>query len=496
MPAIRATAVRQLAVRVLLGVAADALLSAACYGLQLNLATASLVLLLSVVAQALSATFLSAVIASFIAAGFLNYFFVPPVLTWRVASPFDLVALVAFITTAVTITRLATRACEEALKAERRRQSLEQLCQCGERLLTLDPENGVIPGLLRTYLDIFHLKAVCFFEGESATTFREGDADLLALRTRDAYFSGADADDLDHQIAIRCMRTGGRVTGVIGFEELRDPQLTARSLVTMAIAALDRAQAFREASLAVAASRTEALRAVVLDALAHELKTPLATILTAAGALHETVVTTEQQNLAEEIEAEAVHLSELTSTLLRKAEMESEQIEARMNRVDLLVLTRAIVARYSRQHGDRQISLKTSGVESAPVVADDDLLLLAIGQLMDNAVKYSDPASAVTVTLECNDQCVSVRVWNGGSFVHVNDRPRIFERFYRGAATQHAVAGSGLGLYVARRIARTHRGTLSLEDGTPDGVAFRLVLPICETEKSNGEHINELVGSR
>jgi two-component system sensor histidine kinase KdpD len=490
--------VRGLAKQILFGVMADALLTAACYSLRLNLAAASLVLLVSVVVQALSGTIVSAIVASFIAAAFLNYFFVPPVLSWRVASPFDLIALAAFISTAVVITRLVSKAGEEATKAEHRRQCIEQVYQCSERLLMLGPEDGVISGLLATYREIFDLTAVCFFQGESAEIFSAGDADVLASHTRSAYFSATDGDDPVRGVCIRCIRSRGRVTGVIGFQGLRDPELTVRSLVTMTVNALDRASALKAASTAAAESRTEAFRAVVLDALAHEFKTPLATILAAAGGLRETVTTTAEQELAEEIEAEAGRLTDLTSSLLRRAETDGEQIQARLTRVDLMLVAESIVARYARKHRDRLITFEAPEVQCAYVAADEELLDVVIGQLLDNAVKYSLPGSPIEVVLACDRQSARVRVWNGDSAVSPVDRPQIFDRFYRGAATRSKVAGSGLGLYVARKIAWAHDGALYLEerDAASAGTAFRLILPRTQNEETNGRVNNQLVGSR
>src|SRR5579872_956922 len=98
MRPVRFGVIRAVVIRVIAGIAIDSFLSAACFALHLNLATVSLVFLLGVVFQSLTATLASSLVASFIAAGFLDYFFVNPLFTWRIASPFDVVALSVFIT--------------------------------------------------------------------------------------------------------------------------------------------------------------------------------------------------------------------------------------------------------------------------------------------------------------------------------------------------------------------------------------------------------------
>ncbi len=76
------------------------------------------------------------------------------------------------------------------------------------------------------------------------------------------------------------------------------------------------------------------------------------------------------------------------------------------------------------------------------VMADPELLQLALGQLLDNACKYSAPGSAVTVNIDSQDEWLAIRTSNSGSFIRPSERSRIFERFYRGTEARHA-ADSG-----------------------------------------------------
>jgi two-component system sensor histidine kinase KdpD len=524
-----------LLVQILCATLADAVLATVCYRLQLNLATVSLVFLLGVVLQSTGATFISSIVASVIAAGFLDYFFIDPVLTWRIASPFDMVVLVAFITTSLVITRFASRARDEARNAERRRRSLEQIYLCSERLLWLNPNSNVIDDALRTYVEIFDLRAACFFEAHrppiaapdergtprieprlasplcassskahASEMHTHGEASCLSVRTRDACISGVDSDDPISGISVRCIRARGKVTAAIGFEPLWDAELTAGSLATMMAATLERARAFTSASVAVAETKTEVFRTAVLDALAHEFKTPLAVIMMAAGSLRETATRDEDRQLAEEIESEATRLSELTSRLLRKAELEGEQVQARMERMDLLPFVSSLVDRYAHRNVDRNFSFEQNCPGHVYVAADEELLPLALGQLLDNAVKYSSPHADILVSLTVEPYSVAVRVWNSGSSVPPGEREHIFKRFHRGTNVQHMAPGSGLGLYIARKIVRAHRGTLAIDEddvsaltnSSHAGVALRLTLPLLKSESEYENHTDELVDCR
>jgi two-component system sensor histidine kinase KdpD len=406
------------------------------------------------------------------------------VLIWQTGVPCVVLWTPTLAAAAAVVIWRESKARRGALKATRQRRSIELVCQCSERLLSLDPAADFVDRALGVYLSTFNLRAVCFFDGRTAEMYASGVADRLAVKTRDAYISGRDSDDLHEGITLRCVRACGNLSGAIAFDGLPDSDLVIRPLMTMTIAALDRTRAFQIASTAAAEARTEIFRTAVLDALAHEFKTPLAIILTAAGGLRDRARSKAEQDLAEEIESEASRLGELTSRLLQKADAESEEVQARMERVDLTSLVMSLVDRFARRNSDRQLSFEAGDCELVEVSADPGLLGLAISQLLDNAVKYSLPASAIVATLEKKDEFIGVRVWNGGSSILPADQAHIFERFYRGTNARSLLPGSGLGLYVARKIARAHGGTVvtGVHDAQQGGTAFRLTLPRLQKE--------------
>src|ERR1039457_4337428 len=92
--------------------------------------------------------------------------------------------------------------------------------------------------------------------------------------------------------------------------------------------------------------------------------------------------------------------------------------------------------------------------------------------------KYSPAGSIIKVAVEQQQESVCLRVWNSGSLVLSSERARIFERFYRGSEARHLAPGTGLGLYVARKIVQAHGGDLDLETDVSEGTSFRLTLPI------------------
>jgi signal transduction histidine kinase len=111
---------------------------------------------------------------------------------------------------------------------------------------------------------------------------------------------------------------------------------------------------------------------------------------------------------------------------------------------------------------------------------DPEMLRIALSQLVENACKYSSAGATISVVLERGSDGVAIRVSNDGSSISAEERYRIFERFYRGSDVKRVTPGSGLGLYVARKIASAHGGALDLEPDDPASgrVTFSLHVPL------------------
>jgi two-component system sensor histidine kinase KdpD len=462
-----------------------ALITFVCYRLQLNLTVTGFIYLIAIVLQSLIGSFISSSLVSVAAVLCLDFFFTPPRFSLEVTSPLDILALISFLTTSLVVSRLTTRVREEAAISEHQRRQVDRLYRLAQMLLAVDPEKTSCATSIELFRNVFDLRSVCLFDAAKEEIYCAGTVSSgLADQTRDACSSGRDCDNASSASMIRGLRAGGNIIGTIGFEGLNDPELTAGPLSALAAAMLERAHTFRNASYAAAAAQAELFRGAILDALAHEFKTPLATIVTAAGGLRELgQLREEQSELTEIVEAEASRLSLLTSRLLRTARLDREEVKPQLELTNMTDLVAAVADQYSRQWTDRKLSIRKDAA-TAGVMADPELLQLALRQLLDNACKYSVAGSAVTVSIDLQDQWVNIRTANSGSFIRPSERSRIFERFFRGAEARHTAPGSGLGLYVARKIVHAHGGSLDLEVGTTtyQDTAFRLALPLAVRE--------------
>ncbi len=468
----------------LLGCVGLSALTLAAFQLHWSPATASFCYLVLVVSHSLAGDFAASAVLCLLTVGCLDYFFIPPALSLEIANPLDGLALISFLLTALIITRLVTQVREKTLSSELQHENLKRLYDLAQQLLELEPEATAGTKFLDPFLGVFGVRSVCLYDGLAPELHQAGDLhQLLPAETRETFLRGRDRNDPDRQIAIRCIRVGGNTTGAIGFEGLQDSALTAGPLSALGAALLERMHAFRRASLAAAEAQTEAYRSVVLDALAHEFKTPLSTILAAAGALREAgSLGPDHKEMAETVESEAVRLGRLTSRLIRTARLEREEIRPWMELIEVSSLVDDIVEQYARMSTARRFYV-VKRCSSSDVLADPELLRLAVSQLLDNACKYSPAGSPVELSLGRENGQIAVRVISCGSSVPIVEKGHIFERFYRGADARH-VPGTGLGLYVARKIALAHGGSLDLESSQPasDVTVFRLTIPIPESE--------------
>jgi two-component system sensor histidine kinase KdpD len=465
------------------GVAA---ITAICYPLRADVAITGCLYLLLVVLQSTVATFTASAIVVVLAIGCLDYFFIPPLLTLRISSPLDAIALVTFLVTTLVITRLASKAREEARNAEARRKDLARLYALASRLVSVSPQAVVERKYLGIFREIFDLRAMCLLDGVAGAVACDGKSgNRLSDRTKDAYTSGNDYDDETANIAVRCVRISEKPLGAVGFEGLPRAESTAGPLGVLAAAMIQRAHSFVEASEAAAAAQVEVLRSAILDAFAHQFKTPLAAIMTAAGSLRETgPLVPGQDEMVETIEAQAAGLGRLTTRLLRMARLDRDEIQPRLQVTDLPAVINQLIDPYrSLANGHNFVVNNGTAVE---VLSDPDMLGLAIVQLLDNAFRYSPPDSTITVSVDSVDSFAIVRVTNEGSQISPEEQNRIFDRFYRGSAGHHT-SGTGLGLYVAKKIVLAHGGTLKLdtEHVYGQGNTFYLRLPVANKERKH-----------
>ena len=307
-----------------LALAAVAICTWASFRLGQTSAFAGFLYLVFVVLAALYGGFWQATVVSIAAAACLNYYFVPPIFSFA-NSPANWAALGAFEFTALVISRLSRRARLQAIDAQDGRREMERLYETSRRILLLDTTGE--PGTLIASLirDIFDLEAVQLFDPQSGNTYKSGgDAPQAEPHTRDAYFVAADRFDSQTGSWYCVLRLGARPVGSLALIGTEMTKLAATALASLTAIALERARALQREARAQAARQTERLRTAVLDALAHEFKTPLTVARTASSGLLAVGGLSElQAELVGMIDRQVSNLDQLASRLLTSARLDT-----------------------------------------------------------------------------------------------------------------------------------------------------------------------------
>ena len=433
--------------------------------------------LVIVVLAAVYGGFWQATIISAAAATCLNYFFVPPIFSFA-NSPANWVALGAFEFTALVISRLSLRARVEATEAVARRREMERLYETSRRILLLDHrgESGdLITSLIR---ETFDLKAVRLFDALAGTTYQTGEMPAGAeQQTRDAYFLAADRFDTQTGTWYCVLRLGARAVGGLALHDTRMTTLAATALASLSAVALERVRALRREARAEAARQTEQLRTAVLDALAHQFKSPLTVARTASSGLLALGGLSElQTELVTAIDAQARTLDHLASRLLSAGKLDSTEFKPKRERLLVSGLIGAAIERLDEEAERERFRVSVPNAEVA-VLVDRELILMSMAQLIDNAIKYSEPASPIEIACTTKKAAVVLTVRNKGLVIAQQDRERVFERFYRAPETQHLPAGTGLGLSIVKKIVASHQGSVWAEGEAGYGTSFSFSLP-------------------
>jgi two-component system sensor histidine kinase KdpD len=458
--------------------AAIALLTYFGFVLQINLLTISLLYLLIVVAVASRIGFWQASLISLLAVACLDYFFLPPILHFDVADPQDWVALATFEVTALAISRIHGREMKRAREAAIHRAEMEQLYELSRSSLLLDLHQPPGPQLAVLIRRIFDARAVALFEMNLSRQDRMGNWDAgeedLA---KECYLRDASQDDSSTQTWQRVLRAGPGPVGALVMRGDLSP-LVVDALASLAAIAIDRHQWFDKEERAETAKKDEQLRATVMDALAHEFKTPLTAVQTASSGLLELGgLTDPQRDLVMLIDGEAVRLNALCTRLLKAAKLEARQAGLETADVNVLDLVSEVLAAHPADAERNSIQVAVEN-PSLTLRADRGLLEMILTQYIDNARKYSTAGTPITIAARASHSEVILSVQNFGSTIRIEDRERIFDRFYRSPDHMNSVPGTGIGLSVVRKAAEAHHGHVWVISDDREGTTFFLSLPI------------------
>lgn len=437
-------------------------------------AVPALLYLLTVVAAAAVGHLWPALLAAGVSFVGLDYYFTDPIHTFRVSKAEDLFALAVFLVVAASVSAAISAALEQRSRAEFREQQVRALYHVTSRLLSADGLGTVLQDLassLRFLYDVAGCRVV---------VVNPDGTERLRATSGEVNGPGALSFPLTAE---------GRTVGRIEMSAPRSGRLAgpeAEVLNTFAAQlalALERARLGDEAAEARLEAEASRARAALFSSVTHDLRTPLASITASASSLLEEGVpfSAEQRtDLLQTILEESERLNRLVANLMDLSRLRAGALTPSKEPVLLEDLIGSVVRRLRPVLAGRDVRIRVR--DDVPLVPVDVVQMdQVLTNVIENAVRYSPPATEISITAHRWQNMVEIKVSDRGPGIPREERARVLEEFYRKDVDGRR-SGTGLGLAIARAVAEAHGGTIGIEDTPGGGATVVLRLPLSPAE--------------
>jgi len=378
-----------------------------------------------------------------------NFFFLPPLYTLTIDDSRNWFALAVFLVTAVVVSELAARSRRRADESALLAKVAASLLERSDVTAQLDP-----------------------IAGEVASTLGVRRA-RIALEPDAAAGSGEAAEPLvagDRRVGTLFLPAGERQTA--------GRRRVVPALASLLAVAIDRERLAGEAYDAEALRRSDAVKTAVIQAVSHDLRTPLATIETALGSLRDGSLVLSDDDRTELLDAIAVELERLKRLVENLLDLSRLQAGAAEPVPELWTAEQLVGDALEEVPDADRVQVVLD--EGLPVVRVDGVQIQRVlVNLLENALKYSAAPEPVQLRANRAPREVVIRVTNRGRGIPQTELARIFEPFQRVAGER--TGGAGLGLAIAKGFTEANRGRIWAESRPGQGATFVLVLPAVES---------------
>ncbi|MBV8935912.1 MAG: sensor histidine kinase KdpD [Alphaproteobacteria bacterium] len=435
--------------------------------------------------QSISLVFLTAVLASAIAWGLwpsmftavvsmlaYNFFFLPPIYTFTIADPENVLALFFFLVVAVIVSNVTARARSQIVTARSRAKTTAELYAFSRKVAGIGAVDDLLWATAFQISSMLNVRTVLLLpakDGEGLDVVSGyppedhlDDADMAAARWTWEHnrAAGRGADTLPGGKRLFLpLRTGSGSVGVIGIDrDVPGPLLTPDerrlldALCDQAAVAIERISLAKGLDEARVLAETERLRAALLTSISHDLRTPLASILGTVSSLRsfpEKYGATEREELLATLQDEAERLNRFVANLLDMTRLESGAIELKIEFIDVAEIIGSALQRAGNVLAGHRVEVEIE--PGLPMLRLDAVLFeQVLFNLFDNAAKYSPAGSRIDLRAKRDGELVEIEVVDEGPGIPPADFERIFNKFYRVQAQDRRRAGTGLGLAICR----------------------------------------------
>jgi two-component system sensor histidine kinase KdpD len=456
------------------------------------------------------------ILASLISFVTFDFFFVQPRFSLTISNPNEWVALLAFLIVSLVTSQLAALQRERLLDAEAREREARMLHDLTDLLtgVSFSDALAAVSERLRQELGAEAVTIAIGTDGDAGRAeagTAEGRAALRAVPgVMEVLSEGRPASAAQTSAAGRWVRVlpahrlpeGAprnighapirRENELLGQLRVKWPPSTgigprqARLLDTAAgqlAVATERERLRQRALESEVLRRTSELKSALLNAVSHDLRTPLSSILGAAGSLLQADVEwrpDERREFVETIEQEAKRLNRIVGNLLDLSRIQGGTLVPALDWHDPALVVREALHRLEPITREHRLRISVPD-DLPPVFIDPVEIDQVVANLVENAVKYTPPGGGITVSVAVAEGELRVSVSDEGAGVPSEALSRLFEPFYR-APSATTTRGSGLGLAVARGLVEAHVGRIWAENGDGRGSRFTFVIPSAPLE--------------
>jgi two-component system sensor histidine kinase KdpD len=458
-----------------------------------------LIFLTAVVGVAVRLGLWPSLLASVVSSLCYNYFFLQPLYTFTIANPADVVAYVFFIVAAIAVSSLGGRGRTETVAATDRARATESLYLFSRKLAGAWTLDDVLWATAYQTALMLKVRVVLLLPENGSIAVKAGyppedildEADLAAAKWawQNNRAAGRGSDTLPGAKRLFLpMHTGRGAIGVMGIDSDKpgplltpDQRRLLDALRDQGALAIERVRLVEEMDRVERAAETERLRSALLTSISHDLKTPLAAVLGAAGALRDLgakLGDSEKADLLATIIDESERLNRFIANLLDMTKLESGAISPNVALHDVGEIVGSTLRRAGRILSHHTVELELAS--DLPMLELDAVLFeQVLFNILDNAAKYSPRETTIRIESWRDADSVCLRVLDEGSGIPAADLDHIFDKFYRAQKTDQVRAGTGLGLAISRGFVEAMHGTIVAANRTDrSGAAFTISLPI------------------
>ena len=440
----------------------------AAYRPDFTLGTDLLLFLLAVVATSLVGGFYPALLAAVVASLLLNYYYVPPIHEFTISAPQNALALAIFVAIAALVSRVVDLAARRTVEAARSSAEAETLSTLAGSLLRGEQ---ALPALLERVQETFSVASVTLFRRDPDDSAAEGGRWSTVATVGNAPCLRPQDGDTE-------VRVGDGLSLVLcGRQLAAEDQRVLSAFATEVAVAYEQRRLTAAAAAAVPLAESDRARTALLNAVSHDLRTPIAVAKAAVSSLRSKDVTWSASDRAELLvnaDAALDRLTDLVTNLLDLSRLQAGALAVAVRPVGLDDVVSHALGHTQR---DDQVDLDVPAL-LPEVLVDPGLLERVVANLVENAIRYNPPGERVRVSASAHGDVVELRVSDAGPGIPPDDRARVFAPFQRrGDHVPENGAGVGLGLAIAHGFTEAMRGVLELEDTPGGGLTAVVVLP-------------------